>query len=211
MCSSTILTYSASVLSWNKSTRSIARSGASICRIQAGIDHGLIFVMHLACDGVEIPLIGGVMRVEHRRCDDARRRLGEEHFREGRLDLRGGLLEARQLGLDGFLVVILQLADAFRAAEHFAGLGNARREFFGEQRIFKPFLAERTFRFAAKAVHALGDISLKADAALFAVIGDVDAGPALFLHHVKDALLDLLGELGLDRPSRRPRRRSEDR
>ncbi len=37
---------------------------------------------------------------------------------------------------------------------------------------------------------------MKTDAALLAVVGDVDAGPALFLHYVSDALLDPVGEFG---------------
>ncbi len=71
------------------------------------------------------------------------------------------------------------------------------REFFGVERIFDPFLAERPFRLAAETVHALRHVGLKADAALLAVVGDVDAGPALLLHHVGDALVDFFGELGL--------------
>ena len=43
----------------------------------------------------------------------------------------------------------------------------------------------------------LRHIGLKADAALLAVVGDVDAGPALLLHYVGDALLDPVGEFGL--------------
>src|SRR5262249_25445756 len=119
------------------------------------------------------------------------------HFSKWRLDGSGRFLEARQLGLDRLLIVILQLADAFRTAEHLAGLRQPRREFFGVERIFKPLLAERTLRFAAEALHALRYIGLEAYTALFAVVGDGDAGPVLLLHHIGDALLDLFSELGL--------------
>ena len=37
---------------------------------QSGIDHGLVFVVHLAGDRVEILFVGRIMRVEHRRRDD---------------------------------------------------------------------------------------------------------------------------------------------
>ena len=43
----------------------------------------------------------------------------------------------------------------------------------------------------------LRHVGLKADPALLAVIGDIDAGPALLLHHVSDALLDHVVEFGL--------------
>ena len=53
------------------------------------------------------------------------------------------------------------------------------------------------FELAAETVHALRHVGLKADAALLAVVGDVDAGPALLLHDVGDALVDFFGKLGL--------------
>jgi hypothetical protein len=47
-----------------------------------------------------------------------------------------------------------------------------------------------------EAGHALRHVSLKADALLFAVIADVDAGLFLFVHHVPDRLFHLRLELG---------------
>ena len=40
---------------------------------EAGIDRRGIFLVHLACDRGQIALIGLVVGVEHRRCDDAGR------------------------------------------------------------------------------------------------------------------------------------------
>ncbi len=164
---------------------------------QSGIDHGLVFVVHLARDRVEIVLIGLVVGVEHGGGDDSRRRLGEEHLREGRFDRGGLVLEAGKLGLDRFLVVIFELAHRLGAAEHLAGLGQAGLEFLGEQRQLDPLAAERPLRFAAETGHALRHVGLKTHPALLAIIGNIDAGPALLLHHMGDALLDSVLELGL--------------
>ena len=52
--------------------RSIARSGASICRIMAGVVDRAIFVGQRFRQGHQIGLVAVVMLIEHRRGDDAR-------------------------------------------------------------------------------------------------------------------------------------------
>ena len=101
---------------------------------QAGVDDGLVFVAHLAGDRVEISLVSLVIRVEHRGCDDPRRRLGEEHFGERRLDCVAMALEAGELGLDRFFVLIFELADRLGTAEDLSGFRKPRHEFLGKQR-----------------------------------------------------------------------------
>ena len=53
--------------------------------------------------------------------------------------------------------------------------------------------AEGPLQLAAEAGHALRNIGLETDPALLAVVGDVDAGLALLLHHVGDTLVDHVG------------------
>ena len=61
---------------------------------------------------------------------------------------------------------------------------------------------EGPLRNAAEPGHALRYVGLKADPALLAVAGDVDAGFALLLEHVGDALLDRFDNFALiDRPA----------
>ena len=89
MCGSTILTIFGVGLVLEQQHAFHRQIGRIDLQDIAGIDHRLVFVVHLARDGVEIALVGRIVRVEHRRRDDARRRLGEEHFGERRLDGRG--------------------------------------------------------------------------------------------------------------------------
>src|SRR4029077_5559775 len=164
---------------------------------EAGVDDGLVFVVHLAGDGAEIVLVGLVVGVEHRGRDDPRRRLGEEHFGECRLDCAGMALEAGELGLDRFLVGVFELADRLGTAEHLSGLRKTRHELLREQRQLDPLAAEGPLRLAAEAGHALRNIGLETDPALLAVVGDIDAGLALLLHHVGDTGVDHFGEFAL--------------
>ena len=76
-------------------------------------------------------------------------------------------------------------------------LRNARQHALGEVGKLDELLAEGALGDAAEAAHALRHVGLETDAALLAVIGDVDAGLRLLLQHVGDARFDRLAQLGL--------------
>ncbi len=93
----------------------------------------------------------------------------------------GNRLEARDLAVDRLHIEIFKVALAFRRVLLLADMGKAPcqvRHQFGK---FLEFLAAAALRHAAETGHALRHISLEADALLFAVIADIDAGRDLLI------------------------------
>ena len=74
--------------------RSIARSGASICRISPALWIAWYSLLHLARDRVEIGVVAVVVRVQHRGRDDAGRGRGHERLGERALRRRSRLKRA---------------------------------------------------------------------------------------------------------------------
>ena len=123
----------------------------------SGIDHGFILVMHLARDGVEIVLIGRVMRIEHRAVATMPGEGSAKNISgNGGLIVSALALETRELDLDGFLVGIFDSAIASGQPKTFPVFGIRAMNFLREQRKLDPLAAERPLRFAAEPGHALG-------------------------------------------------------
>src|SRR6202034_1950922 len=101
---------------------------------ESRIDHGFVFVMHLARDRIEMGLIGRIERIEHRRGDNARRGLSEKALGKRRLDRRREALEASKLGFNGLLVGIFEFSHAFGTTEYLAGFPQPRLKLLGEKR-----------------------------------------------------------------------------
>jgi hypothetical protein len=162
-------------------------------------DDGFVFLRYLAHDRIEIGLVGFVIGVEHGRRDDAGR--GRIHEPLGGMHV--GFLRLTFRAVDFLLqllfAVIAELGDRLGRVEHLAGLRDALHHPLGEFRELDEFPAERPARFAAESVHALGHVGLKADPALLAVIGDVDADFGLFFHDVGNAIVrQLVDFLAID-------------
>ena len=160
------------------------------------VDDPAILDLHLARDRIEIVLMRGVVRVQHRRRDDARRRRVHEELAEPGFHRRRQPLVARDLGVDRGRVAIFQLADRLRRVEHLAVVRNARHHPLRELRELDELLAEGPLRHAAETVHALRDVGLKADTRLLAVIGAVDPDLGFLREHVGDARIHELVEPG---------------
>ena len=161
------------------------------------VDDPAILDLHLARDRIEIVLMRRVVRVQHRRRDDARRRRVHEQLAEAGFHRRRQPLVARDLAVDRGRVAIFQLADRLRRVEHLAVVRNARQHPLRELRELDEFPAEGPLRHAAEPVHALRDVGLEADTRLLAVIGAVDADLGFFREHVRDARIHERIEPGL--------------
>src|SRR5262249_38979846 len=108
----------------------------------------------------------------------------------------GDTAEPCHLGIDSRRVLVAHVRHGLRGIELLA----ATREALGQQLAVVGELGHvarpRPVRLAAEARHALGHVGLEADAALLAVIADVDAELALLAEHEGDAAFDLGVELG---------------
>ena len=179
--------------------RSIARSGASICRIEPGLVHRPVLLAHLARDRVEIGLVRVVVRVQHRGRDDAGRRRGHEPLGE-RAELAGDLVEARGLVGDRLQVDIFDVGLRFGRVLLTFGRIRKSPHHIGEQvRELLELAAAAALRYAGEAGHALRHVGLEANPALLAVVADVDARVHLSLDDMADRLVLFIGHrLGVD-------------
>ena len=73
-------------------------------------------------------------------------------------------------------------------------IGKAPHQIADKVGEFLEFAAAAAFRYPGEARHPLRHIGLKADAALLAVIADVDAGLHLLLHDMADGLVHFVGQ-----------------
>ena len=169
----------------------MARSGASICRIRPGFMDGLVFVLHLARDRIEIIVMRLVEGVEHRGRNDAGRGRGHEPFGKC-AELVRDLVEARRLLVDRLEILVLDVGLRFRRA--LLAFGRAREAAHQVGQQFGKFLElapAPALRHAGESGHALRHVGLERNAALLAVIADVDAGFHLLADDVAHRLVHL--------------------
>ena len=156
MCSSQHLRRTrASLWSWNVMVRSMARSGASICRIRPASWMAQVLGAHLARERHQVGLVAVVVGVHHGGGDDAGRRRRHERLGERRAGRRGAALEAGDLLLDVLGVEIAHLADRLRRVGDLGALGEAAQEHLDQLRHLLEVLADLALGFAAEARHAL--------------------------------------------------------
>ncbi len=103
-------------------------------------------------------------------------------------------LEAIDLLRDGGRIEIMQLSLRFRSVLHAAALGKAAHEIFNQGRELLEVPAAATLGFAGETGHAARHVSLEADALLFAVVADVDAGLGLAGDDVAHGAVHLIGQ-----------------
>ena len=145
---------------------------------QPGLVDRLVFVPHLARDGVEIGVVRGVVGVEHGRGDDAGRGRGHEPLGE-RAELAAMRLKPRDLVGDRLDVEVVELALRLRRVLLALVVLREAAHQIGEQlRELLELAAAPALGDAAEAGHALRHVGLEADPLLLAVVADVDAGCA---------------------------------
>jgi hypothetical protein len=158
---------------------------------QARFMDGLVFVLHLARDCIEIIVMRLVEGVEHRGRNDAGRGRGHESFGKCAQLVRD-LVEARRLLVDRLEVLVLDVGLRFRRA--LLALGRAREAAHQVRQQLGKFLElapAPALRHAAKSGHALRNVGLERNASLLAVIADVDAGFHLLPDDVTHRLVHL--------------------
>ena len=161
---------------------------------EPGLVDRLVFLAHLARDRVEVGVVRLVMRVEHRRRDDAGRRRGHEPLGE-RAELVGDPVEAHGLVGDRLEIAILDVGLRLRRALLALGRIREAAHQVGQQlRELLELAAAAALRHAGEAGHALRHVGLEPDPALLAVVADVDAGVHLRLDDVADRLVHLVGQ-----------------
>ncbi len=107
----------------------------------------------------------------------------------------GDLVEACRLVGDRLEVAIFDLGLRFgRTLLALRRIGKAPHQIADQFGKFLEFAAAAALRHAGETRHALRHIGLKADAALLAVIADVDAGLDLLLDDVADRLVHFVGQ-----------------
>ncbi len=87
----------------------------------------------------------------------------------------------------------MQLSLRFRRILHAAALGEAAHKIGHQGGELLEVAAAAALRFAGEARHAPRHISLKADALLFAVVADIDAGLGLLGDHVAHGAIHFIG------------------
>jgi hypothetical protein len=111
----------------------------------------LVFVAHLARDGVEISVVRRVIGIEHRGRNDARGRRGHEPLGES-VQLVGDLFEAGDFVGDRFKIAVFDFRLCLRRALLALGrIGKAPREIAQQLGKFLEFAAAAALRHAGKA------------------------------------------------------------
>ena len=102
----------------------------------------------------------------------------------------------------------MQLGLRFGSVLHPAALGEAAHQIFDQGGKFLEVAPAPAFGFTGETGHALGHVGLKADALLFAVVADVDAGLNLLGDDLAHGAIHLSGEFGARRGAFLPRGQS---
>ena len=165
--------------------RSMARSGESSCRMKPASVDRAILVAHLARQRDQIGFVRVVIRVEHRGRDDAGRGRGQEAVRESGHGLRRRSSDVRSRASIGAKCRDSAVRSALRERSacrlRFGKAPLQILDEFGKLLVVAP---APPFRFAGETRHALRHVGLEADALLFAVIADIDAGLHLLFDHM---------------------------
>ncbi len=136
---------------------------------------GLIFVLHLARDRIEIIVVRLVVGIEHGGRYDAGRGRSHEPLGKG-AELAGDLVEARDLLVDRLHVLVLDVGLRFRGTLlAFRRAWKAPHQIGDQVGKFLEFTSAPALRYTTKTGHALRDVSLESNTALLAVIANVDA------------------------------------
>src|SRR6185437_10358829 len=160
---------------------------------------GVVFDLERGGECGEIGLLAGVMLVQHRGGDDARRGRGEERLDETAAAGVERVAEIAALGLDQRRIEIAHLAHRLgwrEIAHRLAGRELALHRRL-EQRIALDIAARRALPGAAEAAEAMAQIEEEALALLLAIVADIDAAGDLLRNDGAERRFPRSGELGL--------------
>ena len=135
----------------------------------------LVLLAHLARQREDIGLVAVVVRVQHRRGDDAGRRRRHEGIGRRRRQVVQRRSKHAALFLGRREIVVGDLGDRLRRVRHLAAPGKTLAMLRGKGGEVGVVARPRPRRFAAEAAHALRHVGLEADARLLAVVDDVHA------------------------------------